>query len=512
MGFAGGHTGDKSSLRAMGLIVLGSSLFWVWGFLCYLSPVMFPPDVTNELSIGIEYGFFASQAGAALFATFIIFVSHWRRMIIKRRVFFAAALLMSLSALVLMVAVRLSNTPLILACGLIDGVCVPLLGVAWGTRYSLHSKTILPLVVISFLIAYLLYYLVSPLPSPVAIGIVAAMPLASWALWNNDARQRHEVSSEVFATKATDTEPATPGEFLAGTWETKIMPWRSLAILLTAAFIGNLITSIILGQGYLGVDVLYNGGILVCACIATMALSVIAARKNSPSVSDFYHITLTFTVVGLLGILVFGSVGIPVGGAFVQGGAMFLQVLVILTVTQSTQALGISPLLSFSVGQGVTAAVVFVANILGKYVHWLFGSEEFVLAVLCGAGLLILFVMLAAQANRPTPNLPAKEETTNKAGAIDPPIPLTESAPMDSLLQQRTSNIAQKYRLTNREEEILGYLAKGRSLPYIADTLFVTTGTVKTHTTNIYRKMMVSSRQELLDLIEGTEVDSTSKI
>lgn len=64
-------------------------------------------------------------------------------------------------------------------------------------------------------------------------------------------------------------------------------------------------------------------------------------------------------------------------------------------------------------------------------------------------------------------------------------------------------SFAELFGLTRRETEILGYLVRGRTLPYIADALFVTTGTVKTHTVHIYRKLQVNSRQKLLDLFEA---------
>ena len=67
----------------------------------------------------------------------------------------------------------------------------------------------------------------------------------------------------------------------------------------------------------------------------------------------------------------------------------------------------------------------------------------------------------------------------------------------------RGSRFAQRCGLTKRETEVFGYLARGRSLPYIADALFVTTGTVKTHTVHIYRKLQVNSKQELMDLFEA---------
>ena len=57
--------------------------------------------------------------------------------------------------------------------------------------------------------------------------------------------------------------------------------------------------------------------------------------------------------------------------------------------------------------------------------------------------------------------------------------------------------------LTSRETEILALLVRGRTLPYIANELFVTTGTVKTHVRHIYEKALVNNRQELLDKVEA---------
>lgn len=59
------------------------------------------------------------------------------------------------------------------------------------------------------------------------------------------------------------------------------------------------------------------------------------------------------------------------------------------------------------------------------------------------------------------------------------------------------------FRLTPREVEIIGYLAHGRSAPFIRDALFISQNTVNTHIKHIYAKTDVNSRQELLDLLEG---------
>ncbi|MEG0505041.1 MAG: LuxR C-terminal-related transcriptional regulator, partial [Raoultibacter sp.] len=362
-------------------------------------------------------------------------------------------------------------------------------------------------VVISFLVAYLLYLVLSRLPQPASLIVVIALPLISWLLWNIDARMRHGMTVEVFPTRGTESEEAMPGELSAGSWETSVLPWRSMGVLVLAAFIGNLMASVILGFGYALVDSLFFGGIIVCACIATMTLVPLAANHNTLSVSSVYRITLSFTAIGLVAIMVLGTPALTAGGALVQGSAFFLQVLIILKVTQSTQELGISPLLAFSVGQGLISAVVFSGNVLGKQIFLLFGSGDLVLNAMCGIGLLALFFMLIARASATDDEFDVRESDHETSGLEDitsaqssreNPLPSTN----EPSLEERVRTFAQNNDLTKREEEVFELLAKGRSLPYIADMLFVTTGTIKTHTVHIYRKLQVNSRQEMLDLFE----------
>ena len=49
-------------------------------------------------------------------------------------------------------------------------------------------------------------------------------------------------------------------------------------------------------------------------------------------------------------------------------------------------------------------------------------------------------------------------------------------------------------------------LAKGRSTAYIQDKLYISPHTVKSHTYKIYRKLGVSSREELLTLVENAPI------
>ena len=63
--------------------------------------------------------------------------------------------------------------------------------------------------------------------------------------------------------------------------------------------------------------------------------------------------------------------------------------------------------------------------------------------------------------------------------------------------------IARCYQLTNRETEVLGYVARGRSAAYIRDELHISLNTANAHIKHIYQKTDVHSKQELIDLVES---------
>lgn len=52
--------------------------------------------------------------------------------------------------------------------------------------------------------------------------------------------------------------------------------------------------------------------------------------------------------------------------------------------------------------------------------------------------------------------------------------------------------------LTERENEVLDLLSKGKSYASIANELFLSVNTIKTHVRNIYEKLQVSSKEELM--------------
>lgn len=61
-----------------------------------------------------------------------------------------------------------------------------------------------------------------------------------------------------------------------------------------------------------------------------------------------------------------------------------------------------------------------------------------------------------------------------------------------------------KHKLSSREQEIIPYIMDGRSNKEIEDSLFISLATVKSHIYNIYKKMGIKSRMELITLVNKT--------
>ena len=65
--------------------------------------------------------------------------------------------------------------------------------------------------------------------------------------------------------------------------------------------------------------------------------------------------------------------------------------------------------------------------------------------------------------------------------------------------------LSRAWGLTARERQVFGYLAVGRTQPWVAETLGISESTVNSHVRHIYGKAGVNSRQELLDEVLGAQ-------
>jgi pSer/pThr/pTyr-binding forkhead associated (FHA) protein len=65
------------------------------------------------------------------------------------------------------------------------------------------------------------------------------------------------------------------------------------------------------------------------------------------------------------------------------------------------------------------------------------------------------------------------------------------------------SVFARSYGLSEREQEVLYLLLRGKTVPEIGEKLYISPGTAKLHTQSIYKKTGCHSRMELVTLYRG---------
>lgn len=536
----GDQTGRGWTQRQSALCtVVGAACLWAWGYVANLSTALFPrADVVA--SIGIEYAYYASQLTLALSAVILISMLRRRHPVLSPALVLAAGMCLAGASATIFLLMGLPAGPqgaagwlgaAVIACGVVYGAAGLVLTVAWGARFSLGSRSMRQLVLLSFLLGYIIYLAIPVLPSRVSTLVACLLPLVSAALWLLDSWRRHQLTGEVWP------QERMPGEASAGLVNADILPWRAMALFSVTALIGNFVTSLLMGSSYTGAQVIFPGGFLVCCCITAVALIAVSQGGLRLDIELLYRYCLPFSVLGMLLLLVAPDRSGALAGALVTGASLFLQVLVILKVTESTQQTGASPLLAFSVGQGLVGSVVFSGNAGGRVASELPGAGEAVLPLACAIGVFALFYLLvlttdglarrvaklegarktgdedgatspdASCDGRPSPQVAtagtkAASASTIFAGASSPAAAAAASTPADAASAEalRLDSFAQTLGLTPREAEVCRYLVQGRSLPFIAEQLYVTAGTVKTHAIHIYRKAGVTSKQELISL------------
>ena len=528
----GDQTGRGWTQRQSALCtVVGAACLWAWGYVANLSTALFPrADVVA--SIGIEYAYYASQLTLTLAAVVLIGMLRHRQPGLSPAVVLGAGMCLAGASGTIFLLVGLPAGPesaagwigaAVIACGVVYGVAGLVLTVAWGARFSLGSRSMRQLVLLSLLLGYIIYLAVPALPSRVSALVACLLPLVSAALWLLDSWRRHQLTGEVWP------QERMPGEASAGLVNAGILPWRAMALFSVTALIGNFVTSLLMGSNYTGAQTIFPGGFLVCCGITAVALSAVSQGGLRLDIGLLYRYCLPFSVLGMLLLLVAPDRSGALAGALVTGASLFLQVLVILKVTESTQQTGASPLLAFSVGQGLVGSVVFLGNAGGRIVSELPGAGEAALPLACAIGVFALFYLLvlttdglarrmakleeakegcsecsadsvsAASVSHPTPQVATAgtQATSTLAGTASASAAPASSASAGAL---RLDSFTQTLGLTPREAEVCRYLVQGRSLPFIAEQLYVTAGTVKTHAIHIYRKAGVTSKQELISL------------
>lgn len=215
-----------------------------------------------------------------------------------------------------------------------------------------------------------------------------------------------------------------------------------------------------------------------------MLFAWFAAAEQRSSVARVAQVALCAIVIGVLAIALLGDAASVVAASLISFARGIVLMLLALVSVETTFSLRLHPFVAFGVGRGVYEFSVMGGRLFSHYVL----GEAFSITLTLNivffmVGCIFLFIT----------GRTAKTVLSLEGG-------VTPSAPAHAVAE-RCRAVASRYNLTERETEVLELLCRGRGKAYIAEALCVSENTVRHHCKNIYSKLQVHSREELMDLI-----------
>lgn len=346
----------------------------------------------------------------------------------------------------------------------------------WG-RFSsmLPAAHILPTIAGVFFAAGCWYFIVSNLPYAHSILVLAAMPLLSLAcflVYERDSALPRGVDSSV-------------------------APWKQgsraddLSGMLNGVVLGTVLFVVVLGESAPDAHVMVASSLAVAA--AAVAAAVAMRGNSAVEYGLARRMLFPFSVASL--VLLMLDLG-PVSVALLF---VLLAVFSVLDIVNwSTVALFGSlyraqPIYAFS--------SVRLPFTVGTALGWLVGMAAFgELAPEFSTGfgqVAAAFIVLLAVSVSVAPF----ERGVRKREDADDDVPDERDSP--GAWNRACIDVAARHGLTPREREVFLLLAKGRNAAVIEKELVVSSSTAKTHIYHVYRKLGVSSRQEVIDAVEA---------
>ena len=220
------------------------------------------------------------------------------------------------------------------------------------------------------------------------------------------------------------------------------------------------------------------------------------------------RIDLTFLYRWMLPVLTAALALSPWDNALMQatGLALFwaadtcVQAIVFLCFIRLAKQGALPISLGIGIGQGCIQLGVLLGSALGPALQ----AAGLADAPACGVAMALTLVLVCVAAAMPRAyfGMRAPGRDSERPGATAPAAGGGHGASADGAALEQA---ARCYGLTERESQILGYLARGRSAPFIREELSLSKSTVATHVRHIYDKLGVHSKQELLSLLERRE-------
>jgi DNA-binding CsgD family transcriptional regulator len=470
-GDTGAGRGTLSVRAMLPITAYGFSLLWAWLFLTFYSPVLLEPEFASY-----DYRSFARICMLAGMALSFFLIS--RRPALLDRKSTTSALLIAFVLTLPTNLLAFAGHPfpvhpyLALPAWLLSGCGFALILTKWaGLLVTSWRHDVGGYVAAAVVLGAAHYLFASNLIGGYAIAAAVLLPAASLAVLSF-------VGSRAYLPTFKES----------GTSVSRILPRESSLVITLYGILFGVATYTLLREG--------GDAISIPAIAAGLGLGALTYSVVTTFLDRYIPLGAVQRVT--LPCLVIGFFAIP----FLDAEGQWVLCLCLLAVLSLFDAANLSTLVARASEHGVSASLVVAYGRtylpLGMCIGWIFSyallpetiAYPHVSAFVLLGTVLVLAVVAAVIPFKVHPVVEGEpvEETGNKGRFM-----------------QRCDRVAAQYGLSEREQEVLRLLAKGRHAQYIGQTLHISPHTAKTHIYHIYKKMSVGSLEELMDIIDGTD-------
>lgn len=476
--------------------VVGASLCFAWMFSVLLRPGYPGIDAFGPHSPQLFRIVFAVALTGAYLLIALLSNSVQRH----RRPVLAVALAVALAseALPSCAALGGAQPPLFIACGVCAGIALGLLGSLWTEFLCAHLKQAVRKATATMFLLALVWYLGMLMADAAFVGGIAVLMVV--------------LSAAVYAALCAvyapmDTMPMVDGRESDGRYA---ITWRPSLLTVMGSLAEGFALYWLLdpsGNEEVNAYLVCLVSILVCAVVLVDSVRRFVLRERV-----IRRLFLPVLAACFLTVLFLPRQWLFVPCLLAYGFSMLPYLSAIFATCEHIVRDRLSPIRAFAKARIMASGGLS----LGLAIGWLaFESQVFGdVNLQVWTFIVVMFFILVFAILLPSQSFyPGDEMTPLGPVRIGPNGEIVADEDFSALVdgsryfQDKCDAVAALYGLTSRQTEVLYLLAKGRNASYIQEKLVISPHTVKAHIYTIYKKTDQHSQQDLMDLVEGFDLD-----
>ena len=450
------------------LAFLGLGVYRAWIELAFVGTFIEFPSFGFSVRDVFDWSMVVTALGCTALARYITPFFN------KRSVYIISGITLTISTFLLFCSSELPFDLIAvgLTASILGGFGIGLLILLWSELYAcLNPLRVALYYSASIIVGALIIYIYMGFKLPWLFVMTALLPLVSLIC----ARQGFGALPEA--------------ELPQTTYQRFSLPWKAILFMAAYAFGYGLMETSGLYENYFGPH--SAPGVLVVGILVFVGVAVRGGRFDFGLI---YRVALPLAVLALFLVAVFGRSQTMLENFCMSAAYTAQSILIMLIWANICYRYGVSAVWLFGIERGVRQILMWLGRVTAAAV----GSPD----ILAGYGetlvslLAIIAVIVATMVLFNEKDLSSRWGANFIEGGTD-----TAAVLRKQELEERCKEVAQQYKLSAREEEVLQLLAERKTVGIIERELVIANGTAKAHVRHIYQKLDIHTRQELFDLL-----------